>query len=60
MTRVPGMTAVRRERMNDEIQPLGLEEPTMTSSGFVLPETAKEKPQRGAVVAVVRTAAVAA
>ena len=45
--------------MNDEIQPLGsrvlvrvLEEPTMTSSGIVLPETAKEKPQRGEVVAV--------
>jgi chaperonin GroES len=45
--------------VNDEIQPLGsrvlvrvLEEPTMTSSGIVLPDTAKEKPQRGEVVAV--------
>ena len=45
--------------MNDEIQPLGsrvlvrvLEEPTVTSSGIVLPDTAKEKPQRGEVVAV--------
>jgi chaperonin GroES len=45
--------------MNDEIQPLGsrvlvrvLEEPTTTSSGIVLPDTAKEKPQRGEVVAV--------
>ncbi|HSP74293.1 MAG TPA: co-chaperone GroES [Gaiellaceae bacterium] len=45
--------------MNDEIQPLGsrvlvrvLEEPTVTSSGIVLPDTAKEKPQRGEVVAI--------
>lgn len=45
--------------MNDEIQPLGsrvlvrvLEEPTTTSSGIVLPDTAKEKPQRGEVVAI--------
>ncbi len=45
--------------MNDEIQPLGgrvlvrvLDEPGMTSSGIVLPDTAKEKPQRGEVVAI--------
>ena len=45
--------------MNDEIQPLGsrvlvrvLEEPTTTASGIVLPDTAKEKPQRGEVVAI--------
>jgi chaperonin GroES len=45
--------------MNDEIQPLGsrvlvrvVEEPTVTSSGIVLPDTAKEKPQRGKVVAI--------
>ena len=45
--------------MNDEIQPLGsrvlvrvIQEPTRTSSGIVLPDTAKEKPQRGEVVAV--------
>ena len=45
--------------MNDEIQPLGsrvlvrvLEEPTVTSSGIVLPQTAKEAPQRGEVVAI--------
>ena len=47
--------------MNDEIeiQPLGsrvlvrvLEVPTVTSSGIVLPDTAKEKPQRGEVVAI--------
>jgi chaperonin GroES len=44
--------------MNDEIQPLGsrvlvrvLEEPATTVSGIVLPDTAKEKPQRGEVVA---------
>ncbi len=45
--------------MSDEIQPLGsrvllrvLEEPTTTASGIVLPDTAKETPQRGEVVAV--------
>ncbi len=45
--------------MNDEIQPLGsrvlvrvLEEPTTTHSGIVLPDTAKETPQRGEVVAI--------
>jgi chaperonin GroES len=45
--------------MNDEIQPLGsrvlvrvVEEPTVTSSGIVLPDTAKEKPQRGEIVAI--------
>lgn len=45
--------------MNDEIQPLGsrvlvrvLEEPATTASGIVLPQTAKEAPQRGEVVAV--------
>src|SRR5919199_4211911 len=41
------------------LQPLGdrlivevLEEEEMTSSGIVLPDTAKEKPQRGRVLAV--------
>lgn len=41
------------------LQPLGdrliveaLEEDLMTSSGIVLPDTAKEKPQRGRVLAV--------
>ncbi len=45
--------------MTDEIQPLGsrvlvrvLEEPTTTRSGIVLPDTAKETPQRGEVVAI--------
>jgi len=45
--------------MNDEIQPLGsrvlvrvLAEPTTTASGIVLPDTAKETPQRGEIVAV--------
>ena len=45
--------------MNDEIQPLGsrvlvrvVQEPATTSSGIVLPDTAKEKPQRGEVVAI--------
>ena len=42
-----------------ELQPLGdrlivevLEEEEMTASGIVLPDTAKEKPQRGRVLAV--------
>jgi chaperonin GroES len=42
-----------------DLQPLGdrliveaLEEEEMTSSGIVLPDTAKEKPQRGRVLAV--------
>jgi chaperonin GroES len=45
--------------VNDEIQPLGsrvlvrvVDEPSVTSSGIVLPDTAKEKPQRGEVVAI--------
>ena len=45
--------------MNDEIQPLGsrvlvrvVQVPATTSSGIVLPDTAKEKPQRGEVVAI--------
>jgi len=45
--------------MSDEIQPLGsrvlvrvLAEPETTASGIVLPDTAREKPQRGEVVAV--------
>jgi chaperonin GroES len=45
--------------MHDDVQPLGsrvlvriLEEETVTKSGLVLPDTAKEKPQRGEVVAV--------
>jgi chaperonin GroES len=45
--------------MNDGIRPLGsrvllrvLAEPATTASGIVLPDTAKEAPQRGEVVAV--------
>ena len=45
--------------MNDTIQPLGnrvllriLEEESVTASGLVLPDTAKEKPQRGEVVGI--------
>ncbi len=44
--------------MNEEIQPLGsrvlvrvLEEESVTRSGIVLPDTAKEKPQEGEIVA---------
>ncbi len=45
--------------MEDQIRPLGsrvlvrvLAEPEMTASGIVLPDTAKETPQRGEVVAI--------
>jgi co-chaperonin GroES (HSP10) len=45
--------------MSDQIQPLGgrvlvrvLPEESVTKSGLFLPDTAKEKPQRGEVVAV--------
>ncbi len=45
--------------MTERVEPLGarvlvrvLEEESVTSSGLVIPDTAKEKPQRGLVVAV--------
>ena len=45
--------------MSQEIQPLGdrvlirlVEDEAFTKSGLVIPDTAKEKPQRGEVVAV--------
>lgn len=45
--------------MSDQVQPLGsrvlvrvLAEETVTASGLFLPDTAREKPQRGEVVAV--------
>lgn len=45
--------------MNEEVRPLGnrvlvrvVEEASVTASGLVLPDTAKEKPQRGEVLAV--------
>lgn len=45
--------------MQETLQPLGsrvlvklIEDETVTASGLVLPDTAKEKPQRGEVVAV--------
>lgn len=45
--------------MAETVRPLGarvlvrvLEEESVTSSGLVIPDTAKEKPQRGEVVAV--------
>jgi chaperonin GroES len=45
--------------MSEEIRPLGarvlvrvVEEESMTKSGLVIPDTAKDKPQRGEVVAV--------
>src|SRR5919106_1153786 len=50
---------VSREVMRMDLQPLGdrlivevLEEEELTVSGIVLPDTAKEKPQRGRVLAV--------
>lgn len=45
--------------MNEDVQPLGarvlirvLEEDSVRASGLVVPDTAKDKPQRGEVVAV--------
>ncbi len=45
--------------MTERVDPLGarvlvrvLEDESVTSSGLVIPDTAKEKPQRGVVVAV--------
>jgi chaperonin GroES len=45
--------------MSETVTPLGsrvlveiLEEESVTASGLVIPDTAKEKPQRGTVVAV--------
>ncbi len=45
--------------MTESVRPLGsrvllrvLEEASVTKSGLVLPDTAKEKPQRGEVIAV--------
>lgn len=45
--------------MSDQVQPLGsrvlvriLEEESVTKTGIFLPDTAKEKPQRGEIVAV--------
>lgn len=45
--------------MTERVEPLGarvlvrvLEDESVTSSGLVIPDTAKEKPQRGLVVAV--------
>ncbi|MGC9221599.1 MAG: co-chaperone GroES [Solirubrobacteraceae bacterium] len=45
--------------MSEDVQPLGarvlirvVEEESVTASGIYLPDTAKEKPQRGEVVAV--------
>jgi chaperonin GroES len=45
--------------MSDQVQPLGsrvlvrvLAEESMTKSGLYVPDTAKEKPQRGEVIAI--------
>jgi chaperonin GroES len=38
--------------LNDRILVDRVEEPTMTASGIVIPDTAKEKPLRGSVLAV--------
>ena len=45
-------TAVKLEPLGDRVvvQPAGREE--TTKSGLVIPDTAKEKPQRGTVIAV--------
>jgi chaperonin GroES len=38
--------------LNDRILVKRVEEETMTKGGLIIPETAKEKPQRGEVIAV--------
>src|SRR5262245_51825043 len=52
-------TAVLRERSSMKFRPLGdrvlvrrVEEETKTKGGIIIPDTAKEKPQEGEVVAV--------
>ena len=46
------MAQLKRKPMADRVIVEPLEEEEVTASGIVLPETAKEKPQRGTVVAV--------
>jgi chaperonin GroES len=59
MCRVPALKVIRKEECWMNLQPLGdrliveaLDEEETTASGIVLPDTAKEKPQRGRVLAV--------
>jgi chaperonin GroES len=51
-TRTATSTAVKLQPMGDRVvvQPAGREE--TTKSGIVIPDTAKEKPQRGTVIAI--------
>ena len=44
--------AIQLKPLGDHLVVTPLEEESTTASGLVLPETAKEKPQRGRVVAV--------
>ena len=46
------MAEMKLRPLGDRVVIEPLEEDQMTASGIVLPETAKEKPQRGTVVAV--------
>ncbi|MHB0856937.1 MAG: co-chaperone GroES [Anaerolineae bacterium] len=46
------MAAVNLKPLADRVIVEPLEQEEMTASGIVLPETAKEKPQRGTIVAV--------
>lgn len=46
------------EPLNDRIVVTAIEDPEVTEGGVVLPEQAKEKPQRGVVVALGPDAAV--
>src|ERR1700749_557666 len=57
--RVPGSSIATHGGWTVNLKPLGdrlivkaVEEEDMTSSGIVLPDTAKEKPQKGKVLAV--------
>lgn len=46
------MAEVNLKPLGDRVIVKAIEEQEMTASGIVLPETAKEKPQRGTVLAV--------
>jgi len=47
-----GVTKVKVRPLNDKVLIKRLEAETKTAGGIVLPETAKEKPKRGRVIAV--------
>jgi len=48
----PEVASMKLKPLGDRLIVQALEEEEMTASGIVLPDTAKEKPQRGKVLAV--------